>query len=164
MTDAIDLDPKPEPFVPDWLTIGTTVAFLAGGQYGAPPRVERVTVKTIGKRDIIVTYTRHGQKQTERFRHTDYERRTGTEKDTYSKWVSNGRMGGRSYSLMALDNPRLKKIELQSNADLAVSNVRTAMRTWEPSDSKTTRNLIDALTAHDEAAANLDAFKDGDVE
>lgn len=162
MTDTVNLEPTPEPFIPEWLTIGATVAFIAGSQYGATPQVQRVTVKTIGKRDIVIAYKAHGQNQTERFRHADYERRIGAETNTYGKWVSNGRMGGRSYSLMSLDNPKLKKIELRSNADTAVSVVRGAMRAWNPDDASTTRKLVDALDAQTEAAASLAAFTDGD--
>lgn len=157
--DIVDLDTPAGPTIPDWMTVGAEAVLVTGGNYARSRHAQRVTVKTIGKRDIIVSYTREGFDKpiTERFRHTDYNA-SFADNNCYHRWNNASSMSGYSMDLMPVGHPLLEKIELQSDYEIAANRVRNAMSVWSSADAVTTSNLRRALITHENARTRLDAY------
>lgn len=164
MTVDLDSTPAPEPFVPDWCTVGARVCIISGGRYGNPDSVREGTIKTIGKRDVIVSIPYGGDRTDsylERWRHDNYtpqDKALGGPADTYSRYHSEGRMGGYRLTLAAFDNPALVRVRLVSDVEDRHRRVRSLMHKYSTGSIEENATLAYHLGLHTGALQALDKY------
>lgn len=161
MTVNLDATPAPAPFVPPWLTVGAQLHIITGARYGNSDKLSNCVVKTIGKRDIVVTYRVNGRDLSERWRHTDYtdpNRQGMGFPDTYQRWHSNGRVGGYPLILAHPDNPAIARTKLLAAVDNANNVVRNLMSKYGKGSIEENATLAYRLGEHTGALQQLEEF------